>query len=209
MERAVFLIVIVVLAYFAFFKEVSLGDALKVASEKVTGAVAAGDNKEDATVTFAIPANESAKETPTFTVTEPQVVPVVVETPKVEEPVKVQLSGNLNFNISSVSVLRDSGNNLEKMQSVTYVIDNQKYDSFKPLVKIYWYDSSDDQIIQTKVRADLPYDTPIKGGITKTDTVTTFTSKYFNKASTLETLKLELYDRVSGELLRTATKVLS
>ncbi|MDO8480945.1 MAG: hypothetical protein Q7S65_03955 [Nanoarchaeota archaeon] len=90
--------------------------------------------------------------------------------------------------------------NMLKIDDVSFTIVNG-YKDFTPLVKIYWYDRLSTAEMRAKVRAS-PDLLPLSKGTNLPYAVNQFTGKLTETGELQEIIKIELYDRVTSELLK-------
>lgn len=93
------------------------------------------------------------------------------------------------------------------MKSIDIVMKND-WKTFKPLLKVYWYDDDSGESIKERVRATWIGPT-FKKGNEMSITLNDFQYKLIEQGKTTETVKFELFDRETNELLDTFLKQLA
>lgn len=171
-ERAFFIIVILVLSYFAFFGKI---ENTCETDKTTTGATIITDTSKTTTTekTINITANKTQQklETPVVVVQEEK--PVVNETKITTNttnttqptPQPKTYNGKIELtveNIESETGTYVSGTDWGKIKKVTFVIDNQKGDVM-PKIQVYTYTSSSSTIMKTMIRGEVIYSEQIIG----------------------------------------------
>ena len=182
-ERIIFIIIIMVELYFIL--------ANPVCSDTI---FSKDDTKAVDTATDDTMVEEEATKEPI-----PKEEPVVKEEPK-EEPVVEEepeeevlpFDGNFDFRITDVSFERNDDDNPSKMTDIEISMVN-RWKSFKPRVRVYWYDEESSDPIKEKIRAERLLPTIEKGKSQKI-TISQFDSRFFDPQNAAETIKVELYD---------------
>jgi hypothetical protein len=211
LERIFFILIIMVELYFILVNPICGMDNLftfggednstqKLASTKT-------DAKQQTTAKNAT--NAQTATSSTATAPKPATPPATSapQTTQTPENPNLPFEGNFDFSILEILYDQNDEGDPSKMNSVQFSMSN-RWKSFKPMIRIYWYDSKSQDSLGKTVRAEkvLP---EIKKGTTQTITVSEFKSRFFYPEEASETIKIELYDSSNTQLLTSATKTIS
>jgi len=193
-ERLIFLAIIAGLITYMTYSEFGACPFSSLFEKEKVIVVAENTTKENKTVPlFGI--KQEPKEEPKE---EPQEEPK----PEIKPP---EPGGPVTIAIDKVDFTRDNSSYPLKMKSVAYTIDNKKGDII-PTIKVYWYDADSEVIIKNKVRTSFTFGIALKAGQKVSGTLKTFDSYFFDKIKAdEETVKVELIDSETGEILQTQT----
>ena len=119
------------------------------------------------------------------------------EEPAADETAAPSLSGKIDITITEVLTTKSSPEleHDDKISRLKFKITNGKED-FKPKIRIYWFDDTDEITIKDLVRTEKSYTISSEAGKTFTDSITVFNMKFLSKTKLdEETFRLVLYDK--------------
>jgi hypothetical protein len=204
-ERAVYLIIIAILAAMLYFNP---SNSCVEKTEDVNAAAVALQGEEQSEVVI-LAQNESQEEeeaeTEEAAVNEStEEEEETVEEPEEEGPVTTPFSTSVTFAIEGVNYETNGDDNPSKMKDISFMIKNN-WNAFQPRLEVYWYDSSAPYAIKGKVRSTKIYRTIGRGEVVRY-TIRDFDSTYFYPEEAEETIKLVLYNINQENLTKTVTR---
>ncbi len=209
-ERGIFSVIIIVLAFFAFFDPASSCNE----DSNITGnVVAAGHQDEPAEINLRSEGEEEQTPESTTEAEETAEENDKEGSEQVEEKEEDNsdkpFKQNFDFKIVEIDFLRDADNDNRpsKMKSIKFLMSN-RWKDFTPRIEVQWYDKASNEIIKEKKRAIVPLKT-INKGITQKVTIDRFDSTFFDPTNDPETVVLHLYDAQTNLLMDTTTQVIS
>jgi len=191
LERAIFITIILFLSSLLIFKPAFIfwenGYGTKTSSDVIGASVKENSSPQNTS-------SETEEEEEEETVEEEEEEP---------EDTTPKLTGKIKLIVGVVgSKTYETGGG--KITSVGFVVDNQK-SAFYPLVKIFVYDADSREIHRTSPRETYEAES-ILGAGKKLSKIVTLLAQ-FPSISEAKTVKIELYDNDTGELLDEGTKV--
>ncbi|MBD3163747.1 hypothetical protein GF323_00945 [Candidatus Woesearchaeota archaeon] len=132
----------------------------------------------------------------------------VLEEEGEEEEADLPFEGNFDLKVDSIDYAEDEEGNPLTIESIKLSMTN-RWKDFIPKIKIYWYADSAEIAIKEMVRLEKSLGSIERGKKYKfTLNKYEFSPKFFLSHGR-ETVKVELYDRDSGELLDTVRRTVS
>ena len=206
-ERGAFLIIIAILAFFAFNPVgnecVDENKLTNQGAESLTGNVILEQPAEESTEIELI--SETEKEE---AVVEEVKTEEIEEAPAEEVYVEKPFRHNFDFEIVKIDYERDDEEDRpKKMKSITFLMRN-RWKTFKPRIEVYWYDIESNGVIKEKKRTIKYYKT-IGIGTSQQYTIMDFDSTFFDPTNDPETVVLKLYDIETDLLMDTTTQIIT
>ncbi|MBD3163748.1 hypothetical protein GF323_00950 [Candidatus Woesearchaeota archaeon] len=218
LERGIFIAIIAVLGFLVFLNPLCdncAGPLEKKDLQPVTGNVVMEDDaeieissveKEDNSSDETPEENQTQQEESEDTGKDTEENAEEMEEEGEEEEADLPFEGNFDFKLLVANCVRDEEDDRPvKIENIEVMMENNWRD-FEPRIIVYWYDAFSSRPIREKERAVVELG-EIEKGKKQTIKIKEFDSTFFDPQRDEETIKLELYNQETGELLETIHEV--